>query len=225
MTIYDRGVARVDPRLRAALVEQSEHRRRALARGARHVGWKLGVGDRESIGGEIAIGYLTAETVLPDGAAYRPDARADLHADAEAMVEFACDVGVAEGATAVGHAIARFGAALEIVDLTRLAGEPEAVVAANVFHRAVAFAELDGPPSGDVRILVDREVRGAAPWPRDVLDRIVAAARVLDAIDERFRAGDRVITGSIVQAPLRPGEEVVADFGGLAQIRLCVEEG
>jgi hypothetical protein len=40
----------VDERLLSPLFTQLEHRHATLTRGARHVGWTLGLGDRESIG-------------------------------------------------------------------------------------------------------------------------------------------------------------------------------
>jgi 2-keto-4-pentenoate hydratase len=208
-------VVPVDPRLEAALGEQLRRRRAVLAGGARHVGWKLGMGDRERIGGSVAVGYLTSATVLEPGATYAAAAGADLHADAEAVVELGGDTGAE---------IARYGAAIEIVDLGPLPGEPESVVAANVFHRAVAFAELAAAPSADleVRVSVNGDPRASARWPDDLPDRIAAAARVLASVGERLRAGDRVITGSIVQVAVGPGDEVVADFGGLARLRLRI---
>jgi 2-keto-4-pentenoate hydratase len=39
---------------------------------------------------------------------------------------------------------------------------------------------------------------------------------------ERLRAGDRVITGSVVQVPVRPGDEVTADLGPLGAPRLAI---
>ena len=189
------------------------------------MGWKLGMGERESIGGEIAVGYFTSETVLADGAAYRGDTDGYLHADAEAMVELAGDLDAAGGVASVRDAIGRYGAALEIVDLAPVAGEPDSVVAANVFHRAVAFRELEAPPPSDlpVSVRVNEELRGAASWPRDLLDRIAAAARLLQAVGEGFRAGDRVITGSIVQVEIGISDTVVAEFGGLVRVGLRIE--
>nr|MDQ3823394.1 aminotransferase class V-fold PLP-dependent enzyme [Actinomycetota bacterium] len=92
-------MSEVDPRLVAAV------RRQLAARpaGAERVGWKVGSGDGERIGGEIAVGHLTSATVLEDGATYRGgDGR---HADAELAVEIGDD----------GRA-ARFGAAVELVE-------------------------------------------------------------------------------------------------------------
>jgi 2-keto-4-pentenoate hydratase len=37
---------------------------------------------------------------------------------------------------------------------------------------------------------------------------------------ERLRAGDHVITGSVVQVPIDRGDEVIADIGPLGQVKL-----
>ncbi len=217
----------LDPRAVSALAEQLEQRRAALSRGARHVGWKLGMGDRESIGGEIAVGYLTSETVVDLGGHYRAVEGAELHADAEAAVELGSEIDPAGGAASAAEAIARYGAALEIVDLAPLAGEPESVVVANVFHRAVTLAALRAPLPSElaVRLSVNGELRATGRWPDDLAVRISTAARLLDAVGERFRAGDRIITGSIVQVPVAVSDEVVAEFGELAALRLEIDGG
>lgn len=182
------------------------------------------MGDRERIAGHIAVGHLTSETVLPSGALFRAPEGAELHADAEAVVELGGDVDPRAGATSVAGAIASFGAALELVDLAALPGEPDSVVAANVFHRAVAFGAVHSSPPADlvVKLAVNGEVRAAARWPDDLGDRIAAAAELLDPVGERLRAGDRIITGSIVQVPVDIGDNVVADFGELGAVRLEV---
>jgi 2-keto-4-pentenoate hydratase len=45
---------------------------------------------------------------------------------------------------------------------------------------------------------------------------------VLGAGGERLRAGDRVITGSVVQLQVAPGDEVIADFGTLGRVGVTV---
>jgi len=215
----------IDGRLVAALLKQLEQRRAAFDRGARHVGWKLGMGDRERIGGHVAVGYLTSETVLEPGARYRAAKGAVLCADAEAMVELAGDVDPAAGPAAVAAAIGRYGGALELVDLARVPGEPDAVVAANVFHRAVALADLGSAPSEKlaVTVTVDGQVRASERWPGDLPKRLHDAAVVLEAVGERLRSGDRIITGSIVQVPIGPGERVAAGFGDDASVQLEID--
>ena len=214
----------VDPRLVAALEQQLRARDDALRRGAHQVGWKLGLGSRESIGGHIAVGYLTSEMVVPAGSTYAATEDADLHADAEAVVALGTDVASTSTIREIADAILTYGAALEIVDLARLPGEPESVVAGNIFHRAVALTTWPDAPRAapEVTVSVNRRGRQAGLWPGDVPERIARAAELLGAVGERFQAGDRIITGSIVQVPIGIGDEVVAEFEGHASIRLNV---
>jgi hypothetical protein len=39
---------------------------------------------------------------------------------------------------------------------------------------------------------------------------------------ERLRSGGRLITGSVVQVPLQPGDEVLADLGALGRVQLSM---
>jgi hypothetical protein len=161
----------VDPRLVAALTAQLEGWRATLGAGATRVGCKLGVGDAERIGDELAIGHLTSATLLAPGAAYT------------------------------------------------------AGVAANIFHRAVAFGPLRPPPLSSGlhgRLLVNGRQAASAPVAGDVAARVAAAARVLAAVGERLQPGDRLITGSVVQIPVRPGDRVTADLGPLGRVGLTI---
>src|SRR4051794_9166844 len=149
-------MSRVDPRLRAALREQLADRRRLMDQGARRVGWKLGMGERERIGDGPVIGHLTSATVLDSGGVHRASDDIALHADAEVALELGPD-----------GEIAGYGAALELVDLGGRASAEE-IVATNVFHRAVVF----GPrrrslPDVDGRLIVNGEERCRAPARRE----------------------------------------------------------
>jgi 2-keto-4-pentenoate hydratase len=199
----------VDPRLSAAL--EAQLRRRPAH--AERVGWKLGVGDRERIGDEVAVGHLTPATLLEPGAIYEPSDGELLHADVELAVELGAD-----------GAIVGYGVALELVDLRSPPDTPEDVVVANVFHRAVAFGppRPDAPPRLEARAFVDGGLREAATTRLDMKERLRAAARVLASVGERLEEGDRVITGSIVQIPVERGEQVEADLGVLGRVRLHV---
>jgi len=192
----------VDPRLVRALEEQLEAMRATLQAGARRVGWKVGAGEEERIGDGPVVGHLTSATVLEPGSSYPADSDAELHADAEVFLE-------------LGHdGIARSGVALELCDLGPPEGA-EAIVATNVFHRAVIFGPAEASlPDGDLegRLIVNGQVRAAAPARRDHAETLQAIARLLEAVGERLRPGDRVITGSIVQVPVAPGDQVWAEL-------------
>jgi hypothetical protein len=207
-------VTEVDPRLARALRAQLAARRALLRDGAVGVGWKLGVGDRERIGDHIAVGYLTSATRLEPGAAYVPTDGELLHADAEVFVE-------------IGPAgeIAGYGAALELVDLRSPPDTPDDVVATNVFHRAVAFGSSVRalqPGGVEASLVVNAEARDTGRSGEDLADRVAGAGRILEAVGERLAAGDRVITGSIVQVPVSPGDMVEADLGPLGRVGLHI---
>jgi hypothetical protein len=191
----------------AALGEQLARR----PQGAMRVGWKIGRGERESIGGEAAVGHLTSATVLEPGSMYR-GGDGDLHADAELAIE----LGMEE--TIVGY-----GVALELVDLAG-SDHAAAVVAANVFHRAVAFGRMQPAlPSGlEARLVVNGELRAAAPVTEDPEGTVRAAARLLRAVGESILPGDRLISGSIVQVPIEAGAVVLAEMGKLGHVELAV---
>ena len=196
----------VDPRLVGAL------RKQLGGRSGDRVGWKLGIGDRERIGGHIAVGHLTSATVLGSGAVY--DGAGDsLHADAEIAVDIGPD-----------QTVAAYGAALELVDLGRPPDDPESVVAENVFHRVVALGPPTSWPDGEVRgsLIVNGELRASASASGDVEGKLVEARRILESVGERMEPGDRVITGSVVQIPVEAGDEVVADFGALGRAWLSI---
>ena len=57
---------------------------------------------------------------------------------------------------------------------------------------------------------------------RDFAELVLAAARLLASVGERLQARDSLITGSVVQVPVEPGDEVIADLGPLGRIHLSI---
>lgn len=216
----------VDPRLVAALTAQLRQWRVALADGAERVGWKLGVGEAERIGPGPVIGHLTSATQLESGAAYRAEGAVDLRADAEVALRLGADVPPGSDRETAGAAIAGFGAALELVDLgSPPPGDAERIVATNIWHRAFALSRLDRPPpakGAEGRLMVNGEVRDSAPLPQDLTDLVRRVATLLGAVGERLQAGDSLITGSVVQVPVKTGDQVVADLGSLGRAAATV---
>jgi 2-keto-4-pentenoate hydratase len=218
-------VSEIDPRLMVALAAQLDDWYAALDAGARRVGWKLGVGERERIGPGPVIGHLTSATQLAPGIAFDSESVRSLHADAEVAVRLGRDVGGDAAPEDARAAIAGYGAALELVDLGSPPDDAEGIVAANVFHRAFALGPLDRPsvpPGTTGRLIADGDVRDAAPAAADHAGHVRAAAGLLEAVGERLQAGDVLITGSVVQVPVPAGVQVTADLGALGRVTLGV---
>jgi 2-keto-4-pentenoate hydratase len=118
--------------------------------------------------------------------------------------------------------VAGLAVALEIVDVGRRPGAGmEAIVAANVFHRAAAFGSA--VPGASVagaraRLRIGGEVRDEGPVRGDPAGTLRAAAAVLAAVGERLRPGDRVLAGSSCHVPAGPGDAVLADIDGLGAV-------
>jgi 2-keto-4-pentenoate hydratase len=221
-------VDEVHPDAVGGLLAQLERRDAALRQGHGHVGWKLGMGERERIRGTIAVGHLTSATQIAPGGDYLfVGANSVLHADAELALELGRDVDPSSDTATVAAAVRGYGAALELVDLTPLPDEPWSVVAENVFHRGVAFGRIDYRLESRLvgRLLVNGEARAAAPVAADLFERVASAARLLAAAGQRMQAGDLIITGSIVQVPIGAGDEVVADLGRLGAVSVTISEG
>jgi 2-keto-4-pentenoate hydratase len=189
---------------------QREGWRRALGGGAERVGWKiaLGIGEVErQIGAQPVIGYLTSASRLPSGAAHSAAGAAELCVDAELAVE------IGDGGTISGYA-----AALELVDLGQARGTLESVVAANVLHRAFVLGPTHADPARAARVYVEGALRKGGIANFDLEARLDAARHWLAAVGERLEPGDRVITGSIVQVPVEPGDDVVVDMAELGRL-------
>jgi 2-keto-4-pentenoate hydratase len=215
----------IDPRLAAAFEIQLARRQAALIAGAERVGWKLGLGASERIGGQRAVGNLTSATRLESRVEYLAERDVALHADAEVALEIGRDVSPDAGPEDAFAAIAGFGTALEVVDLEGADDDPEKIVADNVFHRAYALGPLDRalPPDGVwARLIINGEVRAAGPAEQDLGELVRWVAVALGAVGERLLAGDRLITGSVVQVSVTSGDVVVAELGALGRVQLAI---
>jgi 2-keto-4-pentenoate hydratase len=94
-----------------------------------------------------------------------------------------------------------------------------------VFHRAFALSgAVDRLPEGGVEgsLIVRGERVAAARAAPDLAARVRAAADLLRDMGKELRPGDWIITGSVVQVPIEPGDDVVADLGPLGRPRLTI---
>jgi hypothetical protein len=183
---------------------------RAAASGSRPA---FGIGAvQELIGGTPVPGHLTTATQLVPGATFDPRGAAALHADCEVVVTVGPD---------------ELGVALELVDLARQAGDMEAIVTGNVLHLAFALGPTAADLPGEARLIVNGVVRARARVRIDHRATVEALTRILEAAGEHLQPGDRIITGSVVQVAVAPGDHVVAEIDGLgrADARIADRQG
>jgi hypothetical protein len=199
----------VNSRLVQATVVQHRRRRRSLANGAHHVGWKVGAGDRTLLDG-MSVGFLTSETQLRLGGVYRPGPREQIHANAEVAVLIGPD-GQPAG----------YACALELCDLAGDDG-PEVVVANNLFHRAFALGPVVGGTPRTGRLVIDGQVDAEGPVPDDLAERVDRVRAVLNAVGEDLHAADLVLTGPVVQHRTATGQQVRAEVDDLGSVTVSL---
>ncbi|CAN5559177.1 2-oxo-hepta-3-ene-1,7-dioic acid hydratase [soil metagenome] len=222
----------MDERVERGMAAQLARRQEQLTAGEEPIGWKIGLNPpaaQEKAGISAPVtGFLTDATVLASGGRYTIDG-ADVSVEPEVAVRLGTDLDAGADAGAGAAAIASLAPALEVVDLDRDVSEIEAVLAGNVFHRAVVFGdELEGAHS--LAGLGFRVLRGSEPEAEgDVVEAaghldtlLLGVARFLDAHGAALRAGDRVICGSLVVPPLaaHPGETIALELGPLGRVEV-----
>lgn len=203
-----------DPRVVDGLERQLSERRRMLDAGASSIGWKVGFGAPGALRlldiSAPLMGFLTDRTVL------EPGATVDVSAWTRGIVEFEVtlylgeDVGAGAGEAEAAAAVASLGPAIELanVDLPITADGVTEIVAGDIFHEAVVFGNRDPDRAGvDLsglvgRVLVDGEQRAAVEHLEEITGSypwiVATVADTLASRGERLRAGDAIITGSIV---------------------------
>jgi 2-keto-4-pentenoate hydratase len=209
-------MAEPDEQIVAALRGQLDERRRLFHAGAARVGWKIALGIEEverRIGAQPVIGYLTSATKLGSGSRHSAVGAEELCVDAELAVEID-----------PGGAIGGFGAALELVDLRQGRGSVASVIRANVLHRAFVLGSLHGEPGRAARVYVNEALRAEGSVDFDVEERVAAVRYWLSALGERLEPGDRIITGSIVQVPVAPEDDVSVEMGELGRLEVSIVE-
>jgi 2-keto-4-pentenoate hydratase len=202
-----------DPRISGGLAAQADARRTLLETGARRLGWKAGLGTSavmERLGTRAPVfGFLTDATVVPNGGDIDVSAWANPTLEAEVALRLGRDLPAGASHEEAVAAVDAVAPALELVDLGAL-DDLEAVLAGNIFHRAVVLGTFAPTPGGAGLEAVRLEVepgdgtRTANVDPTALLghlaDVVRALADQLPGAGDAMRAGDVVITGAAVPA-------------------------
>jgi 2-keto-4-pentenoate hydratase len=227
---YWRSMDLPDP-VAHALRAQMDARRRALSAGVSRVGWKVArdmPGVAEHLGSDgIVFGYLVSASVLESGQRYRTHVVPTLCAETELALTFGHDVDPMADLATCRDAIAGVAVALEIVDVAQPpGGDMHDIIVENVFHRVVAFGQTCPlaalPTWATANMTINGSVRQVGQLHGDAAQSVLVMARLLAAVGQRLRAGDRLITGSITHVPIRNGDAATAAIDGLGTADISV---
>lgn len=213
-----------DPRVARGMEAQRALFDTRIAAGAQRIGWKVGFGAPAALAkmslDAPLVGFLTDRAILQSGAMIALDAWKKPAAEPEIAVHLGADLGRDAGRAEVEAAIAGIGPAIELADVDFPPNDVEAILAGNIYQRHVIFGRCDTTRAGGrLDGLVGRVIRDGVEIartedPEALTGELIAIVRhvadTLAACDERLRAGQRIITGSIVP-PLwvTPDEELV----------------
>jgi 2-keto-4-pentenoate hydratase len=142
-------------------------------------------------------------------------------AEPEIAVHIGRDVAAGADRDTAAAAIAGISPAIELVDVHTPPEDPERILGENIYQRHVVLAGTEPARAGasaddlSCRIIQHGKETARTTDPQANTGRWVEIVRhvadVLAAFGERLRAGDIIITGSVV-APLtlEPGEDAIA---------------
>ena len=210
-----------DPRIANGMRAQMELRRKRLSEGATQVGWKVGFGApaaKEKLRlDEPLVGFLLDRAILSSGATVSLADWQKPVAEAEIAAYIGRDLHAGANRDEVRKAIAAIGPAIEVADVDCAMDDVQAALSGDIFQRHVILGPRDVMRSG-ARLdgLVGRVTRSGqdVPVPADlesnigrIVDIVRHVANMAAALNDRLRAGQFIICGSLT-APmfLQPGE-------------------
>jgi 2-keto-4-pentenoate hydratase len=214
-----------DPRVVRGMQVQLELRRRRLADGDTALGWKVGFGapamlELLKISGPL-VGFLTQNARVQSGGSVSFAGWSKPIAEPEIAVHIAHDLPGGADLEAAKGAIAGISPAIEIVDLTAPLQDPERILGDNIYQRHVVLGGAGAARAGAQSDgLTCRIIRHGKEFARTTdpqantgqwVNIVRHVADVLAAFGERLRAGEIIITGSVVPPlTLERGEDGIA---------------
>ena len=209
--------------------------RQELAAGAVPLGWKVGFGAPAAMKrlglDRPLVGALTAGRRLPPGASVSLEGWTRGVIEAEIAAYVGRDLGADATAEEAFAAVDGWSLAVELADVDVPPDDIEEILAGNIYHRHVLLGDLApdelDPTTVSVTVLRDGVAVAATDRPRELVGELgwvlATTASTLAAGGAALRAGDVVITGSVVPPiDLVPGQtwQVTADGLGEVAVRL-----
>jgi 2-keto-4-pentenoate hydratase len=223
-----------DPRVLRGMERQLALRQRMLDDGARPVGWKLGLGTpaaMERLGTSAPlVGFLLDRGLLDEGSACGVGGWGRPVAEPEVAVHVGADVPARPDRETAAAAIAGLGAAIELADVGD-SMDVEEVLAGDLFHRRFVLGAVREDAPGALRAAI--RVNEADPKPvedpyqltGDPASAVAHVATQLAAVGEQLRAGDVIITGSIIPPiAVGPGDRLRYRLEPVGELALEIAE-
>jgi 2-keto-4-pentenoate hydratase len=213
-----------DLRVVRGMQAQFETRRKRLEAGDQPLGWKVGFGAPAMLQllniSAPLVGFLTRNARVQSGGSVSFAGWSKPVLEPEIAVHIGRDLLAGADEETARAAIAGISPAIEIVDLTAPPEDPERILSGNIYQR---YVMLDGASSaragaaaeGLTCRIVRRGVESARTTdPQANTGEWVGIVRhvadVLGAFGERLRAGEIIITGSVVPPlTIEPDEEAI----------------
>jgi 2-keto-4-pentenoate hydratase len=176
------------------------------------------------------VGFLPASRRHPPGATVSVAGWRKPVAEPEIAVFLGSDVGDPDG---VADAVDAVAPAIELADVHPPPEDLAAVMAGNIFHRAVILGEPGSGRAGaditglQAHVTLDGIEEAAVDdleaLTGELVSTLAHTARVLNVFGERLRAGEVVIMGSVTPPlPLQPGTQIGFRLAPLPTITVSV---
>ncbi len=231
-----------DPRIARGMARQLTRWHECLKAGEKALGWKVGFGapaamERLKIQAPL-VGFLTDQALLPSGKTVSLSGWSKPVAEPEIAVHIGKDLPGGAGRDKIKAAIAALSPAIELADLDHPPDDVEAILAGNIYQRNLILGPRDASRAGGnldgllARVLRNGGEAASTSDPQaltgDLLDIVQHVADMLSAFGERLRAGQIIITGSVVP-PLwvEAGEEIAFELApaGSVSVRFAATPG
>jgi len=201
-----------DSRILRGMQKQFQLRQTRLDAGEKLIGWKVGFGapaalERLRLDAPL-IGFLTDKTLLLSNATVSIAGWTKPAMEPEIAVYMGKDLTETSDREKTRAAIASLGPAIELADVHFPPDDVEEILAGNIYNRHIILGRADSARAGCVlNGLIGRISRNGQNMPPvtelqaltgDIIDIVSHTANLLSILGETLRAGEVIITGSIV---------------------------